>query len=194
MKTDDRCTLSCRCNCLPVELPKKLHGVAYMNSSGCLECNLSHLAVTGENGLLLLIGSNYLRSYYLWRNYLWSCYFQSCTRVRTCLLPGLITRRYVKNRNSANFRDFYSRYGKSHKKVDSGWSHRYTVGPSSNRWTDWLTKQCLRFNRGHWLTFFAEISCRSVQLQRNASSLYPLQKHAPFRPHLASLWPRAPKF
>jgi len=30
------------------------------------------------------------------------------------------------------------------------------------------------------LKFFAQISCWSVQLQRNASSLYPLQKHAPF--------------
>jgi len=53
-----------------------------------LNVNPLHLAVTGENGLVLLVGSNYSRSYYL----------QSCTRMHTCFLPGFITHRYMTNR------------------------------------------------------------------------------------------------
>ena len=32
---------------------------------------------------------------------------------------------YVKNRNLGNLWGFYSQNGKSHKKVDSGWAHRW---------------------------------------------------------------------
>jgi len=41
-----------------------------------------------------------------------------------------------------------------------------------------------RFSRAQRLTFFSRILCRSILLQRNESSLYPLQlqNHAPFSP------------
>jgi len=64
------------------------------------------------SGLMLFVGCNYLRSYYL----------HSCTRVGIRLLPGIITRRYVRSRNVGNCRGFYSRKGKSHKKS------RFAVG------------------------------------------------------------------
>jgi len=40
----------------------------------------------------------------------------------------------------------------------------------------------LRFNRSHRLTFSARISCRSVPLQRKASSLYTRYKTLTFSP------------
>ena len=52
----------------------------------------------------------------------------------------------------------------------------------------------LRFNRGHWMTFFAGISCQSVPLQRSATSLYLLEKNTHFASILCCFGPRHPNF